>query len=311
MKFGDNDTLSAHIASLADADYLFLLTDVDGLYTGNPNSDPNASLIPLVENIEDLDVDTSAGAGSNWHGRMATKISRRADGHRGRVSHRRREQQREGNLADIVVKGAPSARCSSPCRNHWAGGNAGSLQKPAAGHVVVNGKAEIALNNDKSLMGTHILAVEGAFEADEAVPLMVIDEETGRSASSGAPSSTTAARGVKLIGQQSDDFFDIVGYSGASPSRTEITSACGCRAGRRRASWTSRRSTWRRTRASPTSANSCRTNPGRRRPSWRRRPRRRRKKTNTYAHPVIHERARRGREGGATRRERVPNAPLA
>jgi hypothetical protein len=33
-KFGDNDTLSAHIAALADADYLFLLTDVDGLYTG-------------------------------------------------------------------------------------------------------------------------------------------------------------------------------------------------------------------------------------------------------------------------------------
>jgi glutamate 5-kinase len=40
MKFGDNDTLSAHIASLADADYLFLLTDVDGLYTGQPQQRP-------------------------------------------------------------------------------------------------------------------------------------------------------------------------------------------------------------------------------------------------------------------------------
>ena len=63
LKFGDNDTLSAHIASLCDADYLFLLTDVDGLYTGNPNSDPDARLIPLVESIDDLDVDVSGGAG--------------------------------------------------------------------------------------------------------------------------------------------------------------------------------------------------------------------------------------------------------
>ena len=50
LKFGDNDTLSAHIASLTDADYLFLLTDVDGLYTGNPVNDPEATIIPLVSN---------------------------------------------------------------------------------------------------------------------------------------------------------------------------------------------------------------------------------------------------------------------
>ena len=48
LKFGDNDTLSAHIASLTDADYLFLFTDVDGLYTGNPVNDPEATIIPLV-----------------------------------------------------------------------------------------------------------------------------------------------------------------------------------------------------------------------------------------------------------------------
>jgi len=218
MKFGDNDTLSAHIASLADADYLFLLTDVDGLYTGNPNSDPNASLIPLVENIEDLDVDTSAGAGSNFGtGGMATKI------HAARMAtaagcHTVVMNSNEmGNLADIVVKGAAFGTLflavSKPLggRKRWI-----LLQKPAAGHVVVNGKAEIALNNDKSLMGTHILAVEGAFEADEAVPLMVIDEETGEKREFGrAIVNYSSAECVKLIGQQSDDFFDIVGYSGA------------------------------------------------------------------------------------------------
>jgi glutamate 5-kinase len=51
IKFGDNDTLSAITASMVHADYLFLLTDVDGLYTTNPRKDPNAKLIPVVNSI--------------------------------------------------------------------------------------------------------------------------------------------------------------------------------------------------------------------------------------------------------------------
>ena len=42
LKVGDNDTLSAQVAAMVQADLLVLLTDVDGLYTGNPNSDPRA-----------------------------------------------------------------------------------------------------------------------------------------------------------------------------------------------------------------------------------------------------------------------------
>ena len=51
IKFGDNDTLSAITASMIHADYLFLLTDVDGLYTSNPRKDPNAKLIETVSSI--------------------------------------------------------------------------------------------------------------------------------------------------------------------------------------------------------------------------------------------------------------------
>ena len=43
LKVGDNDTLSAQVAAMVQADLLVLLTDVDGLYTGNPNSDPTAT----------------------------------------------------------------------------------------------------------------------------------------------------------------------------------------------------------------------------------------------------------------------------
>lgn len=51
LRFGDNDTLSAITAGLVDADYLFLCTDVDGLYTGNPRSDPNARRLGVVPDV--------------------------------------------------------------------------------------------------------------------------------------------------------------------------------------------------------------------------------------------------------------------
>ncbi len=74
LKFGDNDTLSALVASLIQADWLFLLTDVDALYTADPRSDPTAQPIRVVEKIDDLTVDCGA-VGSGWGtGGMTTKI---------------------------------------------------------------------------------------------------------------------------------------------------------------------------------------------------------------------------------------------
>ncbi|KDD74279.1 hypothetical protein H632_c1435p0, partial [Helicosporidium sp. ATCC 50920] len=49
LRFGDNDTLSAQVAALVGASWLFLLTDVDALYSGNPHVDPQAKRIPEVE----------------------------------------------------------------------------------------------------------------------------------------------------------------------------------------------------------------------------------------------------------------------
>ena len=51
IKFGDNDILSAVTSSMLQADYLFLLTDVDGLYTSNPRKDSLAKLIQVVQSI--------------------------------------------------------------------------------------------------------------------------------------------------------------------------------------------------------------------------------------------------------------------
>lgn len=73
--FGDNDTLSAVVATLVHADALVLLSDIDGLYTSDPRKDPDARLIPVVEEIDDYIQSIASGVGSNrGTGGMATKI---------------------------------------------------------------------------------------------------------------------------------------------------------------------------------------------------------------------------------------------
>ncbi|KAK9388889.1 Aspartate/glutamate/uridylate kinase [Lipomyces mesembrius] len=74
IKFGDNDTLSALTAGMANADYLFLMTDVDGLYTKNPRKNPDAQPIEVVTDVNQLDVDVSTGGSSVGTGGMVTKL---------------------------------------------------------------------------------------------------------------------------------------------------------------------------------------------------------------------------------------------
>lgn len=76
MEFGDNDTLSAIVAALIEADTLILLSDIDGLYTDDPRSNPDAKLITKVDVIDEKLEAMGKGAGSNvGTGGMATKIT--------------------------------------------------------------------------------------------------------------------------------------------------------------------------------------------------------------------------------------------
>ncbi len=75
LKVGDNDTLSAFVANLAEADLLVILTDAPGLYTADPRQHPEATLIPLVERIDAGIWAKAGGAGSHrGTGGMHTKI---------------------------------------------------------------------------------------------------------------------------------------------------------------------------------------------------------------------------------------------
>jgi glutamate 5-kinase len=75
LEFGDNDSLSAIVACLVNADGLVVLSDIDGLYDGNPNENPEAKLIDLVDKIDDEILSFAGGAGSTrGTGGMVTKI---------------------------------------------------------------------------------------------------------------------------------------------------------------------------------------------------------------------------------------------
>ncbi|KAJ3322558.1 hypothetical protein HDV06_002935 [Boothiomyces sp. JEL0866] len=76
IRFGDNDSLSAIVAGMVHADYLFLLTDVDSLYTDNPRNNPNAARIKVVKDITVLkeQVKVSSPGSSVGTGGMVTKL---------------------------------------------------------------------------------------------------------------------------------------------------------------------------------------------------------------------------------------------
>jgi len=76
IKFGDNDTLSAIVAALIDADLLILLSDIDGLYTDDPNQNPHAEFVSVVEELTDelMDMGKGTTGSSVGTGGMNTKL---------------------------------------------------------------------------------------------------------------------------------------------------------------------------------------------------------------------------------------------
>lgn len=76
IKFGDNDTLSATVAALVEADLLILLTDIEGLYTADPKKDKDAKIISTVNKIDEEILNAADGSGSKLGtGGMTTKVA--------------------------------------------------------------------------------------------------------------------------------------------------------------------------------------------------------------------------------------------
>lgn len=109
IRFGDNDTLSAVTASLVDAGFLFLLTDVDGLYTGNPRSNPEARRLPVVRDLAAARrlVNVQSAGSSFGTGGMETKLIAAELASAAGVATVILNGQHPENIAEVVQAGLP------------------------------------------------------------------------------------------------------------------------------------------------------------------------------------------------------------
>lgn len=173
IRFGDNDTLAALVACLIDADLMVILSDIDGLYTANPQQDPTATLLEKINRIDRAILDAAGGAGSTvGSGGMITKIKAArvlmAAGIPMVVCHGRRPQC----IVDAAAGESVGTLFVAPRRPHeisakklWI-----ALGDASRGTIVVDDGAKKALvEQGSSLLSVGMRAVEGAFDYDDIV----------------------------------------------------------------------------------------------------------------------------------------------
>jgi glutamate 5-kinase len=170
-RFGDNDNLSAMVANLIDADLLIILSDIDGLYTADPGSDPEATLIKEVKKIDDEIFALAGGSRSGLGtGGMLTKLqaARMATACGITVII---AKGTEKDVLTRLVAGERIGTCFLPTadklesRERWM---VSGLS--AKGKLVVDAGAAEALNkNNGSLLAAGIVTIEGKFERGDLV----------------------------------------------------------------------------------------------------------------------------------------------
>jgi glutamate 5-kinase len=214
IRYGDNDRLAARVATMASADLLVLLSDVDGLYDAPPGENAQAKLIPLVTQITP-EIEAMAGAAGSElsRGGMQTKIeagkiATRAGTHMviasGRVAH----------ALDAIARGAPCTWFLTPAnpvtaRKKWI---AGSLEPK--GILIIDTGAVAALRRGKSLLPAGVVRVDGQFARGDAVIIRGPDgSEIGRGLV-----AYDAEDAEKIKGRSSADILLILGFEG----RTEM-----------------------------------------------------------------------------------------
>ena len=210
IRYGDNDRLAARVATMASADLLVLLSDVDGLYDAPPADNPGAKFVPLVERITPAIEAMAGAAGSQLsRGGMQTKIEA------GRIATQAGTHMviASGRRAHPLTAIAQGSRCTwfltaaNPvtARKRWI---AGSLEPK--GSLVIDAGAVAALRGGKSLLPAGVFRVEGSFARGDAVVIR-------------GPDGAEVARGIvaydaddaaRIKGRTSADILSILGFGG-------------------------------------------------------------------------------------------------
>jgi len=209
IRYGDNDRLAAQVASMAGADVLVLLSDVDGLYTANPRLDPSARRLDVVPAITPAIEAMAGGTGTALSkGGMKTKIMAARVAVRAGCAmaimegavHRPLTALAEGaNCTWFEPDGDPRA-----ARKRWISG-----MKPR-GRVMVDAGAVAALGRGKSLLPAGVTAVEGSFHRGDPVDIVAPDGAVVARALAGYD----AGEARIIMGHRSDRIAALLGHVG-------------------------------------------------------------------------------------------------
>lgn len=210
IRYGDNDRLAARVATMAGADLLVLLSDIDGLYTAPPHLDSKALFLETIEEITPAIEAMAGGAASELsRGGMRTKIDA------GKIAT-------SAGCAMIIASGKtmnPLSAIENGARHSWFAASkspvtarktwiAGQLQP--AGTVQVDNGAEGALRSGKSLLPAGVRSVSGAFHRGDTVSIVTTE---GREIARGL-AGYDADEARRICGRKSNEIEKILGYAG-------------------------------------------------------------------------------------------------
>ncbi|QCE34000.1 glutamate 5-kinase [Acetobacteraceae bacterium] len=209
IKVGDNDNLSSLVAILADADKLLLLTDQEGLFSADPRTNPEATLIQEVDKVDDklrqIAGDSISGLGT---GGMSTKIQAAQVAIRSGVEVIIASGSKVGVIGNVVAGRPVGTRFHIPevpveSRKRWLFG------PPPAGDIQVDdGAIEAVLKHGKSLLPKGIVSVKGDFSRGVVVR---IRSASGKDIAHGVSCYTSDAL-RKIAGKHSKEIKEILGY---------------------------------------------------------------------------------------------------
>jgi glutamate 5-kinase len=211
IRYGDNDRLAARVAQMTSADCLVLLSDVDGLYTADPNRDSAAQFIDSVRQITpQIEAMAGGSASEVGSGGMATKIAAAriavgagchmciaAGAHR----HPLKRIETGARCTWFVPASSPVA-----ARKQWI---AGTLRP--AGAIHVDAGALLALQAGRSLLPAGVTGTLGRFESGDTVSVLAADGlEVARGIA--AYSDVDTAR---IMGRRSAEIASLLGFRGS------------------------------------------------------------------------------------------------
>jgi len=210
IRVGDNDNLSALVASVVDADMLIILTDQPGVFTDDPRKNPAAALIQNVAGISDDLFDIAGGAGSKvGTGGMVTKIQAAQIASRSGIKTIIASGS-ESRVVSRIAAGEPigtaieAAHSRADSRKRWL------LTDRAQGALLVDGgAAKVLLQRGACLLPVGIREVKGEFERGATLSVLSPD---GREIAQGL-SNYKSADLRRLCGRKSSEIVAILGYS--------------------------------------------------------------------------------------------------